>query len=76
MTDEVYAARDRDDRVSGFDYIYRVVEESLSPSSTTAIKLKCRYENERIKANSPQSKVEPFRDGTDIEAALVMHLLG
>jgi hypothetical protein len=68
MTDEVYAAMDRDDRVSGFDYIYWVVEESSSPSSTTAIKLKCCYENERIKANSTQSKVEPFRDGTDIDA--------
>lgn len=68
MTDEVYAARDRDARVSGFDYIYRVVEELSSPSSTTAIKLKCRYENERVKANSPLSKVEPFRDVTDIDA--------
>jgi hypothetical protein len=56
MTDKVYAARDCDDRVSGFDYIYRVVEESPSPSSTTAIKLKCHYENEHIKANAPQSK--------------------
>jgi hypothetical protein len=50
MTDKVYEARD----------IYLVMEELSSPPSTNAIKLKCRYDNERIKANSPQSKVKPL----------------
>jgi hypothetical protein len=66
LTDEVYAARDRDETVSGYHYIYQVTEViSARPGEN---KLKCKYLEERIKDGDPLATFEGYRDSYDLQA--------
>lgn len=65
LTDEVYAARDRDESVAGFVYLYQVIGDVLQGRET---RLKCKYLEERIKDNDPLATIETYKDSDDLQA--------